>query len=264
MNNIINMIEYGGYITFKDDEWLSNQRIAGKILSNAHSMVKSMAVDGAETKNINNKIEEFIKDNNCTPTFKGYKGFPDALCTSVNKEIAHGVSSCDKVLKTGDVVKFDVGVSYEGAIADAAFTMSVGEFKNIRLKILSEACRNALYRTIRYIEENIGKEPRVGDLGFIIKKGASNVGANVIKDLTGHGLEYEHPHWVPFIFNYGDKGKGARLFPGMTICIEPMMVYGDGSISIDSNGFSFLTKEIGVHFEHTIFIHEDRVEIITE
>jgi len=253
-----------GFFTIKDNEWLENQRHAGKVLANALSLVEENIKEGISTLYINNLCEEFILSNEgCIPTFKGYIGFPAASCISVNEEVVHGIPKEDKILKVGDIVKIDCGVTYKGAIADSAICVVVEEYLNFRDKDLVECCVNCLSSVIKLIERKIGII-RVGDVGYFIKKEAAKIGANSIKELTGHGLELNKPHWYPQIFNVGDRNNGIVLVPNMTICIEPIFVYGSLDIFVKEDKFTIAANSIGVHCEHTIFIHEDKVETITK
>lgn len=253
------------YYTLKDNVWLENQRHAWKILSNAVLEMSKHIHPGISTKKINDIGEEYIRSNNdCIPTFKGYRGFPEAVCISLNNEVVHGIPKDNVILKDGDIVKIDCGVTYNGAIADMARTYSIGNI-DIKYKYLMDACKRALNDSIKYINDNIGKNViRLGDVGNIIHKTAKRINANVITSLSGHGLENDTLHWYPFVNNVGERGKGLRLYPGMTIAIEPMVLYDDNSITVGNDNWTVFTKSIAIHEEDTIFIHNDHVEIITK
>lgn len=251
-----------GFFSLKDDEWLDNQRYAGKILSKALTKAKESVTEGITTLSIDKICEGYIVENNCITTFKGYTDFPNATCVSINEEVVHGVPS-DRTLNNGDIVKIDCGATYKGAIADSAISVVVGDYKSNKDKDLLEGCYNCLIGSINLIENNIGKI-KLGDLGYYIKKEASRIGAKVIYELTGHGLEPNTPHWYPQILNFGNKNEGITLIPNMTICIEPIFVFGQNNIHLKSDKFTIAAPSIGVHWEHTIFIHENYVEIITE
>lgn len=253
-----------GFFSIKDKEWLDNQRHAGRILAKTLSLAEENIKEGISTLYINDICENFILSNEgCTPTFKGYIDFPATTCISVNEEVVHGIPKKDKILKRGDVVKVDCGVTYKGVIADSAICVVVEEYLNFRDKDLVDGCINCLNKVIDFVGRKIGTV-RVGDIGYFIKKEASKIGANTIKELSGHGLELNTPHWHPQIFNVGNKNTGIVLIPNMTICIEPIFVYGNSNIYVKEDKFTVATNSIGVHCEHTIFIHEDNVEIITK
>lgn len=248
-----------GYFTLKSSTYLSNQRIAGKVLNKALSTIKSNIKPGVTTQELNNIGQEVILSNNLTPTFLGYKGFPSAFCISINKTIVHGIPN-DYALQEGDVVKIDGGVTCEGAIADAAFTTICGKPKDVRAKFIVEDCSKILKKVIAFI---VPGKTTVGDIGFFIKKECSNLGHNVVKNLTGHGLEIDTPHWAPIMMNEGTRGDGPVIIDGMTFCLEPMIVDGVGDITIDKNdGWSVYTKSIGAHFESTLFVVDGKVEDI--
>ena len=224
--------------------------------------MEMMLAPGISTKRINDIGEEFIRSKEgCIPTFKGYLGFPEAICISLNNELVHGIPKEDRIIKDGDIIKLDGGVTYNGAIADMARTFSVGEIST-KNKMLIECCKKALNNAIDFINKNTNA--RLGDVGYVIKKTAASIGANVITELTGHGLDISTPHCYPQVNNDGERGKGLRLYNGMTICIEPMLCYCNNKIRMGEDNWTISLAEIGVHEEHTIFIHLDHVEVITQ
>ncbi len=257
MNNVME----SGFYTLKNKDWLGNQRIAGKVLAGAMKEMEFHIVPGISTKELNDIGEKYILSNKgCTPTFKGYLGFPEAVCISVGKELVHGIPKEDRIIKEGDIVKLDSGVTYDGAIADMARTFVVGEIPT-KYKMLVECCKKALDNAIDFIDKN--KNARLGDVGYIIKKTAASIGANVITELSGHGLENFAVHHYPFVNNDGEKGKGLRIYEGMTFCIEPMLNFGSNKIKVQDDNWTISLLDIGAHYEDTVFIHKDRVEIIT-
>jgi methionyl aminopeptidase len=253
----------GGFFTLKDSTWLERQRYAGKVLASTLSLVRRNVKSGISTACLDEICEKNIISNKCHPTFKNYINFPAATCISVNEELVHGIPKKDVILKKGDIVKIDSGATFEGAIADSALTVVVDDYNNSKDKELVEACKKCLYKAIELVENNIGKIT-TGDLGFFIKKEVSKIGANAIRELTGHGLEYNKPHFYPPITNYGNKKEGQLIVPNMTFCIEPIFVFGSSNIFTKSDKFTIAANYIGAHWEHTIFVHEDKVEIITK
>ena len=249
--------------SIKDNAWLENQRHAGEVLTETLRNVKDILVPGITTKYISDCGEAYIIANEgCTPTFKGYKDFPAALCISVNRELVHGIPKPSTVLQEGDIVKIDAGVTYNGAIADMAATFVVGDPNNINKKyiMLINACKQSLRNAISGIVIN---STTLGDLGYVIKKEASRINASVISELGGHGIELYELHAYPYVFNIGERGDGPTIRPGMTLAIEPMMVYGNSKIKYGDDNWTVTTEGFGVHFEHTIFVHEDKIELIT-
>lgn len=255
-----------GYYTLKDQEWLENQRIAGNVLSGSFGAMRDFLIPGTNTKKITDIAEQYIRDNNCIPTFKGYKDFPEAVCISINKELVHGIPKENVILKDGDIIKLDSGATYKESIADMARTYIVGKTEP-KYDLLIKTCKDSLNNAIDFIKNNIGvsnKNIRLGDVGYAIKKTASKINANVIMELTGHGLEKWEAHWFPFVYNIGEKNKGLIIHPNMTICIEPMMTYGSNKIKLENDKWTITLQDIGVHEEDTIFVHDNGVEIITQ
>jgi len=257
--------DYGHHIfSLKDEEWLEHQRTAGKVLAGAINTALSQILPGKSTKEIDAIIENYILDYaDCFPVFKGYRGFPAASCISINEEVVHGIPCLDKIIQEGDVIKVDSGVVHKGAIADMAQTIIVGKPKDIKHKLLLECCSRALNAAIDSFKFNNGYSNRLGNIGNAIQKEAKKINANVIIALGGHGLEINCPHGCPFVPNIGKKDDGPILYPGTTIAIEPMMGFGSNQISTNKDGWTICTPTTYVHFEHTIFVHSDRVEIIT-
>jgi len=251
--------------SIKDQNWLESQRVAGQVLSKAIQEGLKAVVPGKTTREIDKVVETFILDHfMCEATFKGYKGFPAATCISVNNEIVHGIPG-DRIIQEGDVVTLDSGVTHNGAIADMARTMIVGESKNIKHKWLLINCKLALNAAVSAINNTIERKVpiRLGTIGAAISHTAKQINAHVIVDLGGHGFESNTPHGYPFVHNTGEKDTGPILYPGTTIAIEPMITFGSPKIRIAEDGWTVLLEDVGVHEEDTIFIHEDRVEIIT-
>lgn len=244
-----------------NDEWLINQRVAGKCVSEILLYLKKLIENKTKltTKEISLEVEKIIIDKKCEPTFKGYRGFPDAICISINKQLVHGIPS-DYTFNEGDVVSFDLGATYNGAIADAAITCIYGESLLSIYSRMIETANNSLDRAISTIK--VGK--KIGCVGEAIYKSANNNGFKVIESYGGHSLYYGVLHAAPFIANKDISDNGFRIQRGLTLCIEPMLVpYSDNSTKVGEDGWAVYTNDIGVHVEKTVFVHEDQVEIIT-
>jgi methionyl aminopeptidase len=199
-----------------------------------------------------------IREAGALPAFLGYEGFPAALCVSVNEVIVHGVPG-KQVLKEGDIVGLDLGIKYKGLITDMAVTLPVGEISSEARRLIS-AARGAL-------ESAIGQarpKNRVGDIGFVVQKYVESLGFGVIRELIGHGVGYS-VHEEPEIPNFGRRGDGPELKPGMVLAIEPMVSAGDWHIKQRPDG-SFATRDgsLAAHFEHTVAITGTGAEILTE
>ena len=249
-------------VSLKDDKWLEKQRVAGRIAAETLSFLQtSLLVGGAAPTllELNQMAEDYITHRGGLCTFKNYKGFPAGVCISVNKQLVHGIPT-DYRLQEGDVVSFDLGVTIEGAIADTALTCIYGDPKTEAHVRLVEDTEEALMRGIKAIE--VGK--KLGVIGHAIYKYAHGLGYGVVNNYGGHGLDWDTPHASPFVQNKSTENEGIRIQPGLTIAIEPMLVLGDPSTTTGEDGWTVYTKEIGAHFEHSVFVHEDGVEIITD
>lgn len=248
------------FIDLKDQSWLDKQRFAGKIAAKTLLLLKNTVLEKT-TKSLlelNSIAEEFINNSGGTPTFKGYKGFPAGVCISVNKELVHGIPK-DYKLKEGDVVSFDLGVTFEGAIADSAITCIFGNAKEEKHIKLIQATEEALNKAI----ESISVGARLGVIGQTISKYVKNSGFGLITNYGGHGLSWNNPHSQPFVSNKSTSDEGIRIQSGLSIAIEPMLVIGSTNTNVLSDGWTVITSDIGSHAEHTVYVHENYVEIIT-
>lgn len=250
-----------GLVKLKNQDWLDRQRIAGKIA--AQTLVKLQGFIEGKTfhsmATLNEIAERFITDAGGIPTFKGYKGFPAGVCVSINKQLVHGIPD-DTVLDEGDVVSFDLGVTYQGAIADTAITCIFGQPKSPRHVELVKATEEALMKGIEAVA--VGK--RLGSIGHAISRYAKGKGFGVVDKYGGHGLDWGIPHAAPFVANKGNPDEGIRIQPGLSIAIEPMLTIGSVNTRTLDDGWTVVTDDIGAHFEHSIYVHEDHVEILTD
>jgi len=256
----------GSLVCLKNQDWLDKQRIAGKIVAGALRKLEGYCRDKTfhSMATLNAVIEQYIVDCGGIPTFKGYPktGFPDfpaGVCISINHQLVHGIPD-DTVLNDGDLVSFDLGVTYQGAIADSALTCIFGPARDHQHVKLVEATREALQRGIQAIE--VGKH--LGCIGQAIYKYAKSQGFGVVTQYGGHGLDWNIPHASPFVANVGNKDEGIRIQPGLSIAIEPMLTIGPPQTRTLDDGWTVVTPGLGAHFEHSIFVHQDYVEIITE
>lgn len=247
------------FVSLKDDKWLALQRVAGRIASDTLLFLEKQ-VREKTTKSLlelNAEAEKMMTNAGGIPTFKGYKGFPAGVCISVNKQLVHGIPTAYQ-LQEGDLISFDLGVTVEGAIADTAITCIYGEPKSERHVALVKATEASLMAGIEAIK--VGN--RLGCIGDAIFKARN--GFAVVNHYGGHGLDWNVPHASPFVHNRSAPNEGIHIQPGLSIAIEPMLVIGsDSSTTTANDGWTVYTKEIGAHFEHSIFVHEDHVEIIT-
>ena len=245
-------------ITLKSKREIELLAIAGNIVYQTHKYLKPYIKEGIKTKELDKLAEDFIRSKDATPSFKGYEGFPSALCISVNSEVVHGFPS-DYVLKNGDIVSIDIGACYKGYHGDSGWTYAVGDISNDD-KFLMEHTEKALYEGIK--EAVVGN--RIGDIGYAIEKYALDHNLGVVKEFVGHGVGTE-VHEDPSVPNYGKKGTGLRLKEGMVIAIEPMLTFGSEEIEVDENGLTAYTIDgsNAAHYEHTIAITNGEPIILT-
>ncbi len=252
-----------GLFKLKGQDWLEKQREAGKIAADALSLLQACVSDPESHPitliRLNQMAEDYIFNKGGSCTFKGYKGFPAGVCISVNKQLVHGIPT-DYELQTGDLVSFDLGVTIGGAIADTAITCIYGQPKSEQHVKLVRATKEALMKGIQAIA--VGK--KLGCIGYAISRCAKGYGFGLVNNYGGHGLEWDTPHAPPFVANKSDPEDGFRIQPGLAIAIEPMLVIGSPATKTAADGWTVETNDIGCHFEHSIFVHEDHVEIITE
>lgn len=249
------------FVTLKDQNWLDKQRVAGKIAAQTLAALQKK-VEEKTTESLielNTFAENLITSAGGIPTFKSYKGFPAGICISVNKQLVHGIPT-DYHLQEGDVISFDLGVTIDGAIADTAITCIYGQPKSEKHVTLIKATEESLMKGIEAI--SVGK--RLGVIGNAISRCAKGYGFGIITKYGGHGLEWYQPHASPFVENKSEPESGIRIQPGLAIAIEPMLVLGSTDTKVLDDGWTVVTNDIGAHFEHSVYIHSDHVEIITD
>jgi methionyl aminopeptidase len=243
----------------KSQAELEAMREGGRITAACLRMLAGNVRAGATTKELDAIAEEFILSRGGTPEFKGYQGFPASICTSPNAMIVHGIPGPYR-LKEGDIISLDVGVRYEGFVTDSATTVEVGEVPEETHRLL-ETTRRCLEAATE--QARAGK--RLGDVGHAIQALAESRGYGVVRDLVSHGVGRKM-HEDPQIPNYGRPGTGARLLPGMTFAIEPMITLGSYDIRISEwDGWSIYTADgsLAAHFEHTVAVTEDGPWVLT-
>jgi methionyl aminopeptidase len=202
---------------------------------------------------------ELCEKKGVKPAFKGYRGYPYAVCVSVNEVIVHGMPKKEKILKEGDIVSFDFGVVYEGYVGDAALTVGVGEISDKAKKLL-KVTEEALYKGIE--KAHFGN--RIGDISYAIQKHVESNGFNVIREFVGHGVGRQL-HEPPEVPNFGKPGKGPKIEIGMVLAIEPMVSAGSPEVEILEDGWTAVTKDrsLAAHFEHSVAITPQGPEILS-
>ena len=249
-------------IQLKTPEQIKIMQIAGRITGEALLVAKEMIREGITTKQIDDKIRTYIKKCGAKPTFLGYGGFPGSACISINDEVIHGIPSNDKILKNGDIVKIDVGAFYKGFTGDSAATFAVGEISENAQKLI-DVTRESFFKGIEAIEKT--PNPRLGDVGFAIASHARGNGYSVVEEYTGHGVGAEL-HEDPNVPNYGTQGRGVRLYPGMTLAIEPMINEGTRHVRVLNDKWTVVTADgkLSAHYEHSIAITDNGVILLTK
>lgn len=245
-------------IHYKTSEEVLKIKESADILGKAHGELAKYVKEGVKTSFLDKIAEEFIRDHGAVPSFKGYNGFPYALCISVNEVVVHGFPSAYE-LKDGDIISIDCGVFHQGFHSDSAYTYPVGEVSPSIVALLN-ATRDSLYLGIE--QAKFGN--RIGDIGHAVQKFIEAKGYTVVRELVGHGLGRKL-HEAPEVPNYGKKGSGPLLKEGMVIAIEPMINLGSRNIVQERDGWTIRTadRKVSAHYEHTVAIFEDRTEILT-
>jgi methionyl aminopeptidase len=233
-------------------------RRAGSIVAEVLRDLREMIAPGITTRELDRYAESKIRSRGAVPTFKGYRGFPASICTSVNEEIVHGIPS-DRKLGDGDIVGIDCGATLDGYVGDAATTVIVGDAPE-EIGRLVAAAEGALYSAIE--RARVGN--RLYDISAAVQQYAESRGYNVVRDYCGHGVGTSM-HEDPQVPNYGKAGTGPRLRPGIVLAIEPMLNMGTYEVEVAGDGWTVLTadRKPSVHFEHTIAVAEGGPVILT-
>ena len=202
--------------------------------------------------------EEYIISQGCTPSFKGYEGFPAGICMSVNSEVVHGFPSKRK-LKNGDILTMDIGACWKGYHGDSGWTYAVGEISD-DAKYIMEHTEKALYVGL----EQVKPGNRIGDISHAIEEYAKEHNLGVVRELCGHGVGTD-VHEDPEVPNYGEAGTGPKLREGMVIAIEPMLTMGSPKVFLRENNWTVETQDgrLAGHYEHTVVVTKDGYEILT-
>lgn len=243
---------------FKTDEEVGLLRESNLLVSRTLAEMASIIKPGITTLYLDKIAESFIRDNGATPAFKGYGGFPNTLCTSVNDEVVHGIPS-SYVLKEGDIISVDCGVILNGWYGDSAFTFPVGE--------ISEEIRRLLDFTRASLEEGVKEAVagnRIGDISSAVQTKAESGGYSVVRDLVGHGLG-KKLHEPPEVANWGKKGTGPKMEKGLVICIEPMINSGKKETIQMKDGWTIKTTDgkPSAHFEYAVAVDKGKADVLT-
>ncbi len=245
-------------ILIKSDEEIELIRKSNLLLGKLHGELAKHIKPGIKTIELDKLAYEFIMDHGGKPSFLHYRGYPNTLCISVNDVVIHGIPG-DYVIKEGDLVSIDCGIELEGYHSDSAFSYAIGEVSP-QVWELMKRTKEALYKGI----EQAKPGNRVGDIGYAVESHVKQFGFSVVREMTGHGVG-RYLHEDPAIPNYGRRGQGKRLKPGMTIAIEPMVTMGSHKIFIEKDGWTVRTIDgkPAAHYEHSIAITKNGPEILS-
>ena len=246
-------------IIVKNSEQLRLMKEAGRITAEALMVAREMVRPGISTKAIDDKVRQFIEKCGAVPSFLGYNGFPGSACISINDEVIHGIPSPRVILKEGDIVKIDVGARYRGYNGDSARTFPVGKVSDLALKLIS-VTEASFYEAMKAAKAG----NRIGDIGYAVESFVISNGFSVVRDFIGHGVG-ANLHEDPEVPNFGRAGHGARLYPGMTLAIEPMVNVGRHDVRVMGNGWTVKTVDgtLSAHYENSIAITESDPIILT-
>ena len=230
-------------------------RISAEALRAAGEAVKP----GISTYEIDTIVRKYIEKQGAKPSFLGYGGFPASACISVNSVVIHGIPAKTAVLKEGDIVSIDVGAYYRGFHGDNAYTFPCGKISENAQRLL-DATKESLYEGIKQAQA----QNRIGDIGSAVQEYVEARSYSVVRNYTGHGVGAKL-HEDPSVPNFGTPGRGARLIPGMTIAIEPMINEGTHYVRVMGDKWTVKTLDgkLSAHFEHTIAITPDGPKILT-
>lgn len=245
----------------KTNAEIAAMRESGRMLATVLAALKPKVVAGVSTKQLADEAAKELESLGGIPSFKGYQSFPDVICISVNDEVVHGIPSTEKIIKDGDIVGLDFGVTYKGMITDSAISVIAGKPKQKGHILLLTDTENAMMAGVASLKDQV----RTGDIGSAIENSLKHRKYGIVRDLVGHGVGHE-VHEDPNIPNVGRPNTGPWLSKGMTIAIEPMVTLGSEAVYIANDGWTVLTKDgsWSAHFEHTILITEDGAEILTK
>ena len=248
-----------GSIPIKTPEQIKAMRQGGAILKKTLETVSKAIKPGISTLKLDQLAEKFIlKHKGAKPAFKGYRGFPGSICTSVNKEVVHGMPSSNRILKDGDIIGIDCGIHYKDMYTDACITVFVGN-PDPETRHFVKTTKKTLEKAIKQIYPG----NHIGDISAVIQKTLEDQGYSPVVECTGHGVG-KNLHEPPEILNIGQKGSGPIIKPGMVFAIEPISAIGGGEVITAKDGWTVITKDnsLSAHFEHTVLVTEKGVEIL--
>ena len=242
-------------INLKSKKEIEIMREGGSKLASISKRIKKEASAGVTTEDLNKLAQKLMKEEGGKPSFLGYKGFPAAICTSINETVVHGVPS-NRKLKEGDILSIDLGFEWKGYHTDMAFTFPIGSVDSETEKLI-RITQESLNLAIKKSRGGA----RLGDVGYAVEECVQKAGFVVVEGLCGHGIGKE-VHEDPQVMNTGVRGRGMKIKDGFVFCIEPMVTTGSSKIKHTKEGIK--TKNLSAHFEHTIAIVNGKAEVLTK
>jgi len=246
-------------ISIKSNREIDLMKKAGHIVALAHQEVAKHIKPGVSTYELDQIVEQVIRANGATPSFKGYGGFPGSACTSINEQVVHGIPSKDVILKDGDMIAVDIGANYKGYHGDSAWSYTCGTVSDDILQLMN-VTKEALFKGLaQAVAGN-----RISDISHAVQQHAEQYGYGVVREFVGHGVG-KQLHEDPQIPNFGLPHKGPKLRAGMTLAIEPMINMGRKEVKVLEDNWTAVTidKKPSAHYEHSILVTEGEPVILT-
>lgn len=244
-------------VIYKTEEQIEQVRESANVLSRLLVEIAKVIGPGMTTLSLDKLAYDFIHDNGGTPAFLNYQGFPNSLCISVNDQVVHGIPS-NYVIKEGDLVSVDGGVNLNGFISDSAYTFGIGNISK-EAQLLLDVTKASLEKGVE--QAVAGK--RVGDISSAIQEYVQPYNFGIVRELVGHGVGL-HLHEKPEVPNYGRRGSGPKLEPGLIICIEPMINEGKAGVDFSEDGWTVTTvdNKLSAHFEQMVAIRKGSPDVL--
>jgi methionyl aminopeptidase len=243
----------------KSPQELERMRRAGRVVGETIGRLLEAVRPGLTTADLDRIADEHMRAAGAVPSFKGYRGFPASICTSLNEEIVHGIPG-HRRLEEGDLLSLDVGAIWEGYHGDSAVTVFVGEPRSDQAEKLVRVTEEALEAGIAQIRSG----NRLSDVSHAVQQVAEGAGFSVVREYVGHGIG-QSLHEDPPVPNYGPPGRGPELRPGLVLAVEPMVNVGGWETRLLPDEWTVVTadKSLAAHFEHTIAVTEEGPEVLT-
>ena len=246
-------------VRLKTDDDIKRIKESGLIIFRLFKIINSMNLEGISTWELDSFIDDYILKNKARPAFKTVRGYSFASCISINQVASHGMPTKKNKILSGDIVKIDTGTVMNGYFADSCSTFKIG-------KVTEEAANlvNAAYAVLQSGLNEVFPEKCTGDIGFAVEKCVRELGYGVVKNFTGHGVGFAL-HEAPVIPNYGEKGKGTVIRPGMVLTVEPIVTEGSAELIVQEDGWTSVTSDgkLSAQFEHTLAVTKNGYVLLT-